>query len=183
MKAISSGKAPNYIFLNYSKEDWVVQGLFVIPGHFFTPAIIERRPPLPSTTRRAGWVGSNILLGQLQKDARVVLVAEYRQEIDPNLVRKAWQRFAFLGKDSRAYGGWGADVLECVRQLQEDTGQNKFSLQNFYQRFESELSRRHPANQNVQAKIRQQLQVLRDGGTLQFLSSGQYLVLDEESAS
>ena len=33
---------------------------------------------------------------------------------------------------------------------------------------------RHPENNNIEAKIRQQLQFLRDKGFIQFLSPGQY---------
>jgi len=34
----------------------------------------------------------------------------------------------------------------------------------------------HPQNQNVRAKIRQQLQILRDLGLLDFISLGEYSV-------
>jgi hypothetical protein len=41
-----------------------------------------------------------------------------------------------------------------------------------------DLMRLHPANRNVQAKIRQQLQVLRDLGHLDFLGNGSYRFKD-----
>ncbi len=65
----------------------------------------------------------------------------------------------------------------CVRELQKATSSREFSLQDFYKRFESRLSTFHPENRNVQAKIRQQLQVLRDNNVLQFLGSGRYRIL------
>ena len=73
----------------------MVVDLFIIPGHFFTPAIIEKRPPLPPTARRAGWIGSNILLRALPSDARVVVVSD-EQAVPPEDVRNAWSQFAFL---------------------------------------------------------------------------------------
>ena len=53
----------------------------------------------------------------------------------------------------------------------------EFSLQDFYKAFEGRLAAIHPENRNVQPKIRQQLQVLRDHGVLQFLGRGRYRVL------
>ena len=76
MEAIGRGLAPHYAFLRYSREPWQVTDLFVVPGYFFTPAVIEKRPPLPETARRAGWVGSNILLAGLAPDARVDLISD-----------------------------------------------------------------------------------------------------------
>jgi type II restriction enzyme len=79
--------------------------------------------------------------------------------------------------DRRARGAWGASVLFCVRTLEQETQSNEFTLQDFYRRFTSELASRYPNNNNVQAKLRQQLQVLRDGGVLEFLGHGRYKVI------
>lgn len=174
--AIQQGDAPHYAFLRYSRDTWRVSDLFVIPSYFFTPAIIERRRPLAETARRAGWVGSNILLQALAPEARLEVVSngQVRQRAE---VRDAWSRFAFLGTDQRARGGWGAAVLTSIRILQKEFGVDEFSLQDFYQRFETELRSRYPANRNVQAKVRQQLQVLRDGDVLEFIERGRYRIL------
>ena len=67
------------------------------------------------------------------------------------------------------------DVLNCVNRIPIQ----QFSLQNVYN-FEAELQLKHPENHNVKAKIRQQLQILRDNGLIQFLGNGQYLKLNED---
>ena len=176
MKAIQDGQAPNYIFLRYSSQRWMVMDLFIIPGYFITPAIVEKRPPLGPHTRRPGWVGSNILLSALPGDARVSVVAN--EEVLPSQdVRDAWSRFAFLGQGENAKGGWTADVLMCVRKMREMTNSDEFVLQDFYKAFEGYLGGLHPENRNVQPKIRQQLQILRDNGVLEFLNGGHYKVL------
>ena len=175
MQAIEQGLAPHYAFLRYSREAWRVTDLFVVPGHFFTPAVIEKSPPLKETAKRAGWVGSKILLHALDPEARVDLVSDGYVR-PPAEARDAWHKFAFLGTAPEARGGWGADVLTCVRTLLSGVGGAEFTLQQFYARFEAELQGRHPGNQNVQAKIRQQLQVLRDGGVLDFLDPGRYRI-------
>jgi len=48
----------------------------------------------------------------------------------------------------------------------------EFSLDEVYA-FEPILKAKHPANNNIKAKIRQQLQMLRDKGILEFKGSGQ----------
>ena len=176
MKAIRDGQAPNYVFLHYSPQKWMVVNLFIVPGYFITPAIVEKRPPLPPTARRAGWIGSNILLRALPEDARVSVVAN--EKVLPSQdVRNTWSRFAFLGQGETAKGGWTADILMCVRKMQQTTNSNEFVLQDFYKAFEGSLGSLHPENRNVQAKIRQQLQILRENGVLQFLDGGHYKVL------
>ena len=64
---------------------------------------------------------------------------------------------------------WDKDVFKCLLKLSNDV----FTLQDVYS-FEKNLSQLHPNNKNVQAKIRQQLQYLRDIGLLEFTSPGIY---------
>ncbi len=174
--AIRRGNAPNYAFLDYTAETWKVTGLFIVPGHFLTEGLVQRRKPLPPTARRAGWVGSNILLSRLPAEGRIAVVSN-GVPIPPDTVRQVWDRFRFLKTDSRASSGWGAEILTLVRGLQAETGTPDFTLQTFYRRFRVELTASHPDNHNIDAKIRQQLQVLRDGGILQFLGRGRYRIV------
>ena len=64
------------------------------------------------------------------------------------------------------------DVLACVREISLDS----FSLTDIYA-FEGRLAWLHPRNRNVRPKIRQQLQVLRDHGVLEFQGRGRYRVI------
>ena len=68
--------------------------------------------------------------------------------------------------------GWVAAVMRCIARI----GTKEFSLAEVYA-FENYLSELHPDNNNIRPKIRQQLQVLRDAGVLQFLARGQYRLL------
>ena len=176
--AIEQGNVPHYAFLQYlpvAPKLWLVRDVFVIPSHFFSRAVIEQRRALSHTAQRSGWVGSNILLGNLPVDARVAVVTG-GQVRDRNEVRQKWRRFEFLASPG-ARGGWGADVWSCVQRLRAETRSTTFTLQAFYSRFVDELRARYPENNNVDAKIRQQLQVLRDGGVLQFLGAGSYEIV------
>lgn len=96
-----------------------------------------------------------------------------REEIPPDEVRSRWRRFAFLRDASHESRGWTADVLACVRRL----NQEMFTLDDVYAS-EDDLASLHPRNRHVRAKIRQQLQLLRDQGIIKFLGRGNYFLVD-----
>ncbi|MEM3012927.1 MAG: DpnI domain-containing protein [Candidatus Hadarchaeales archaeon] len=175
LRAIRTGTVPNFFFLRYDSQALRVVDLFLVPGHFITESIVERRKPLSDSARRHGWVGSNILLGNLPQDARITII-ENGQEIPVWKVRERWSRFSFLRDWTSHSRGWLADVLACVRELKK----REFTLADVYA-FEDKLAGLHPTNKHVRPKIRQQLQVLRDNGILEFLGKGVYRVRDFDS--
>lgn len=65
--------------------------------------------------------------------------------------------------------GWLLEVLKCAEAI----GRAEFELSDVYA-FEPHLKRLFPGNQHVREKIRQQLQVLRDKGFIEFLGRGRY---------
>jgi len=67
---------------------------------------------------------------------------------------------------------WKRLVNDLVQQLPA-----QFELRDVFA-YRADLEREYPANRNVDAKIRQSLQLLRDQGTLQFLGGGRYRRLD-----
>ena len=164
---ILAGTAPNWFFMEYEKKGWTVESVMLVPAHFVTPEIVQKRNPLKPTARRAGWVGSNVLIGRLPLDARIYVVKD-SEEVPRARVREEWKRFAFLESQSLESKGWLNDVLACVRELPRE-----FSLADAYA-FEGKLGKLHPGNKHVRPKIRQQLQILRDNGILEFISSGKY---------
>lgn len=64
---------------------------------------------------------------------------------------------------------WLFDVLNCVNNIES----SEFCLQEIYAYIEI-LQEKHINNHNVEAKIRQQLQFLRDRGFVEFLGRGHY---------
>ena len=62
------------------------------------------------------------------------------------------------------------DALNCVNQISSKS----FTLDEIYQ-FENLLHIKHPKNNNIKPKIRQQLQFLRDRGFIEFLGNGKYI--------
>ena len=61
------------------------------------------------------------------------------------------------------------DVLSCIERIHE----KDFTLNQVYN-FENELKLKHPTNNFIKDKIRQQLQYLRDKGFIEFVSPGHY---------
>jgi type II restriction enzyme len=83
---------------------------------------------------------------------------------------------------TRAFSSWPAqydlagargliEVMKCVEAI----GRAAFTLDDVYA-FEDRLAALYPGNNNVRPKIRQQLQVLRDRGWLEFTGRGRYRV-------
>jgi hypothetical protein len=66
---LAANNNPNLLLMNYDLTSLAVVNLFIVPKHFFVRDIIEQRPPLAATARRAGWVGSRILLGEVPESA------------------------------------------------------------------------------------------------------------------
>ena len=168
IERLQSNSSPNLVLLHYSSRDRRVLNLTAIPRRFFIPSIIHRRAPLRAGARRAGWVGSNILLHLIPTIGRVPIVkdgAVVRKEV----VLDQWQQTAFLDALPKDRKGWLIDVMSCVDRIDAET----FCLDDVYQ-FEDHLSRLYPNNNNVRPKIRQQLQVLREQGFLEFLGKGLY---------
>ena len=85
-------------------------------------------------------------------------------------VLERWSKTEFVRSTGNVDAkGWLLDVLVCVERIK----QQEFSLEDVYE-FEGYLKGKHPANNNVRAKVRQQLQFLRDKGVIEFLGRGRY---------
>jgi type II restriction enzyme len=169
LRAISSGRVPNLLVMQCT-SDWFVRNLSLIPSVFIVETVIERRLPLSDKARRAGWVGCNILLGRIPDDGKIAVVAN-GSAVGESQVRQEFSRVRRLVEVPPSVRGWALDVLSAIRAL----GKKDFSLGEVY-RFQPYLERIHPRNRNVRAKIRQQLQVLRDLGLIAFVGAGKYVV-------
>jgi len=167
MERLNSEQVPNLLLLKY-KPDIGVEDLIVVPKHFFIPAVIEERKPLPPSAKRAGWVGCNILLSRIPEEGKIFIVRDQSPQ-DRLQITERWKRSLFLRDTSALSRGWLMDVWTCVLEI----GRAEFSLDDVYF-FESRLKQAWPGNENVRPKIRQQLQVLRDKGKIEFIGNGYY---------
>lgn len=170
-RAMQSGRAPHLILLGYDPSSWYVHELTLVPGFALTMSCIEKRTPLRSCARRAGWVGCNILLESIPKDARIAMVSG-RRVVPRGEIRSRYARLKPLEKLDLAQRGWTLDVLNVARAI----GRPEFTLKEVYE-FSRQLGNLHPKNRHIQAKIRQQLQQLRDLGFVGFLGQGHYRLI------
>ena len=166
---ITSNTNPDFFVMEYHLgQQPCVNNLIVIPKFFFTPDIIIKRAPLASTARRAGWVGCNINISSIPSQGKISSVDE-GVSIDKPTVLKCMEIADRLKMDRVESRGWVFDTLTCINKISS----NAFSLTDVYD-FSDYLAALHPNNHNIHAKIRQQLQILRDRGIIKFLDNGAY---------
>ena len=171
---LASSDNPNLLLLNYDRTQLAVTNIFVVPKHFFVREIIEERKPLAPTARRANWIGCNILLRDIPDSGKIFFVRDSLPQ-PKKLVLAQWKRTLFLRDEAAEARGWLIEVMKCV----EAVGKREFELNDVYA-FEAKLRGIYPDNNNVKPKIRQQLQVLRDRGYLDFLGRGYYRLRSQD---
>ena len=168
IQRITSYNNPDFFVMSYDLDNFCVDNLWIIPKHFFTPSIVEKRKPLSQNAKRKGWVGCNILFDEVPKQGKISIV-QNRTVIQKDVVISNVNRSSQLAITALDARGWLLDVLNCINQIPSEN----FSLEDVY-RFDTELKERHPHNSNIHPKMRQQLQILRNKGYLEFLGRGLY---------
>ena len=168
IERINSANNPNFFFLNYNKNNLSVSNFLMIPKHYFIPDIIIKRKPLAETAIRAGWVGCSIDISIIPESGRIFIVKN-SLEIPKDKVEIKLKSTSFLKNQKLHARGWILDIMNCVDKIFG----NNFSLEQIYA-FENQLKIKHPENNHIKDKIRQQLQFLRDKGLIEFTSRGNY---------
>lgn len=168
IERITSINNPNFFFMHYNKTNFKVENFVMVPKYFFSLDIIEKRKPLSDTARRAGWIGCNILLSQIPDEGRIYIVQNEKKVSIEKIIKKV-HKTEFLRGSKLDARGWTLDVLNCVNMIEN----KDFTLDQIY-RFEELLAEKHPDNHHVKDKIRQQLQMLRDNGIIEFTGRGHY---------
>ncbi|WP_295021893.1 DpnI domain-containing protein [Sulfurimonas sp.] len=167
LERIENNSNPNFYFLNYDKENFDVINFCAVPNYFFTPnIIIPRKKGIPN---RPNYIMCNIDISGIPNSGKIFYIKD-KKIIDKSKVLEDWNKTSFL-KESHSVNskGWILDTLKCIEKLEK----TDFTLNDMYQ-FEKELKLKHSQNNNIQAKIRQQLQILRDKNYLSFTNRGNY---------
>lgn len=167
IERINSADNPDLFIMSYS-ADYQVKDLLLVPKFFFVEDIIEKRKPLAPTAKRAGWVGCNIIFGNVPSQGRIKIVENQKVSNVTDVV-KNYKQIKQLDTNNLENRGWLLDVLNCVNAIERAD----FSLNDIYA-FVEQLQNKHLNNHNVEAKIRQQLQILRDKGFIEFTTRGHY---------
>ncbi len=164
---ITSISNPDLFVMQYT-DNLEVLNLSIIPKFFFTPKIIEKRKPLSVTARRAGWVGCNILYSDIPQQGRIAII-DNKNFCDKSEVVNTYKEIKKLQTNNIENRGWLFDVLNCINSIKY----NEFSLSDVYEYVEI-LHNKYIDNHNIEAKIRQQLQLLRNKGFIEFVERGKY---------
>ena len=167
LHAVRSGTHPSVILLRYEPSGMTVQDVEVIHRSWITESAIVPRKPLKPSARRAGWQGCSLALDRIPTPARIAVVS-HEHPLAIREIRDQWHTARRISSSSVTSRGWLADVLAVVDRLGVE-----FSLDEVYAH-ESTLARLHPQNRHILPKIRQQLQVARDIGVVEFLGRGSY---------
>src|SRR3989344_1404300 len=155
VNSIIKNTRPNFFLLYYNTE-YSVKELSLIPSFFFTESIIEKRKPLNENARRKGWTGCNILIEKIPPEGRIWIIKE-GHFIKKEDISTKFRKMRFLKSADLSERGWIIDTLRIIRKVNE----KEFTLKDIYA-YEEELLKEHPNNHHIKAKLRQQLQILRD---------------------
>ncbi len=167
IERITSTQNPDLFVLSYS-ENLSVTNMFVIPKFLFVPPIIEKRKPLGENARRAGWTGCNILIHDIPAQGKIDIIRNQMVSCIDDVVQM-YRHIEKLQTNNIEKRGWLFDVLNCVNKIPSD----EFTLGEVYAYVEF-LQQKHIGNHNIEAKVRQQLQILRDKGFVEFIGRGKY---------
>ena len=171
MTRLNEVHSPDFFFLTYDKTSFSVTNLFVVPTSFLDTTVIEKRRPLSPNARRAGWIGCNIMMNQIPEIGKIFYVHN-GNIINKTKVMNRWGKITFVRKrKSLESRGWTLQILRNIQSLNK----KEFTLKEMYG-FESQLKLQYPNNNFIQAKIRQQLQLLRDEGLIVFNGRGKYSI-------
>lgn len=169
IERITSLNNPNLFVMTYT--DSTVNNLIFIPKFFFTPDMIEKRQPLKETARRAGWIGCNIEINSIPDTGKIFIIKAGLQQ-ERESVLQQYNKILSLQTQKIEKRGWLLDVLQCIEKLPS----RNFCIDDIYA-FEPSLKIKHPENNFIRDKIRQQLQYLRNKGFVEFVSRGHYKLL------
>lgn len=168
IERLQSNNNPHFFFLNYELKTLQVSNFIIIPKHFFTSEIIEKRKPLSDTAKRAGWIGCNILINNLPSSGKIFYVKNKEVE-NKDKIFENWAKTLFLKEAKSEQKGWLLDIMLCIEKLNK----KNFTRQELLS-FIPYLETKYPNNHHIEFKISQQLQVLRDKNFLKFTARGNY---------
>lgn len=178
LKSIENLTVPNFVLMQYSLAESLIKIMKVIfiPKVFITKDVVEKRKPLSVNARRAGWTGYNLLIKQIPSYGITPIVQD--MIIRPiEMVLGETKRIVDLYTVDISKAKWKMELLKIVDKMPEE-----FNLAQIYL-FSEILKRKFPENNHIEDKIRQQLQIIRDSGVIEFVGKGKYKKINPTSSS
>lgn len=171
MREIRAERPPVLLLMQYDPA-WCVQQLVAVHPVFLTPDVIRKRAK-PHVRPRSGalyWMCDFDLT--VIPEVGKIAVVRGREARAPRVVREEFAALQPLREVSNRTRGWTGLVLDAVKKI----GKPMFTLAEVYTH-EAAMHAAYPGNSHVRDKIRQQLQVLRELGYVEFVERGMYRVL------
>lgn len=169
IERITSDTSPHFFFLNYDKSTYEIVNFLATPDYMFIPEMIIKRNK--ALKDRPNYFMCSIDISSIPNSGKIFYIKDGEKQSKDKILEE-WHKLSFL-KESHTIKskGWILDIIKCIEKINK----NNFTLNDLYQ-FENYLRLKHPENNNIQAKIRQQLQILRDKNYLRFESRGKYIL-------
>lgn len=168
IERLESSTNPNFFVLQYNKNLEILNYV-LIPKYFVRPEnIIPREKGIPN---RPNYIMCNISLVWIPESGKIFYIKD-KEFLEKEAVLTSWEKTCFLQNSKWEAKGWLLDIIQCIESLWK----RDFTLDEMYA-FESTLKQKHPENNFINDKIRQQLQVLRDKGYLEFKGRGIYSII------
>ena len=117
---------------------------------------------------RPNYIMCSMDISQLPTSGKISLVTN-GNIVAKDTVIEQWQQHLFLRQTTVKQKGWLLAIMQCVEKLPNPN----FTLKDIYA-YAPILAKQFPSNQHIHAKIRQQLQILRDKHIIEFLGNGNY---------
>lgn len=163
---LESATNPSFFFLTYTPKR-EISNFLVIPKYFIQNKNIIKAPRILKD--RGEYLMCNISLAWIPESGKIFYIENWVQKSEKDVL-EIWKKTNFLRETKNIETkGWLLDVMNCVESLKKQD----FSLDEVYA-FKNSLKILHPENNFIEDKIRQQLQVLRDKGYLEFLGRWKY---------
>lgn len=169
VEKVESSTNPNYFVLQYNKQFHILNYI-AIPKYFVRKEdIIPRKNWLRT---RPNYIMCSISMRGIPESWKIYLIKD-GSFLDKKEILRTWEKTVFLweNKDIEAKG-WILDIMKCIDTLWKQ----EFTLDEMYA-FEPILKQKYQNNNFIKDKMRQQLQVLRDKGYVEFKERGKYRVL------
>ena len=144
-------------FVLFFNEYCDVTRLFLVHKKFITTDAIIQKGNVP-------FLALDKILG-----LGIIRFFQYEEDLDGSEILAAYQNAKLAEEESAEFNGWVKDVYLCIVKI----GKEEFELNDVY-RYVDYLKQKHVNNNTIEAKIRQQLQVLRKRGYLEFLGHGRF---------
>lgn len=167
VEKIRSGTGINWILLEH--DNYIVKNLTFIPKYMIYDELIEPRKPLSNTARRAGWQGCRICISKIPSFGKIQYI-ENEKSVENKIIEYKLDKAEFFKNSDIKNKNWKLEILSIIDTLDG----NMFTLKDL-SKFILDLQEKHPNNKNIDAKVRQTLQYLRDDGFLEFLDKGLYM--------